>query len=95
MEWSGETEVCNLQSQALVDQEILWLQVAVKNAIGVAELHALKELEREVLHSGRREIVAHGAHVLLQIVLNKLKDQDQLVGLVENIDQFDNILVIL
>merc|ERR1740129_331768 len=35
---SGQSEIGDLQAQPRVDEEVLWLQVAVQDAIGVAEL---------------------------------------------------------
>lgn len=45
---AGETEIGQLQVALLVNEQVLGLQVAVQNAVGVAVLDALTELEHEL-----------------------------------------------
>lgn len=49
---TGETEIGQLQVAVSVDQEVLRLQVAVENPVGVAEPNAIAELAHELLDNG-------------------------------------------
>lgn len=77
------TKIGDFESARRRDQQILWLQVAVQNAIRVAKCKARHELMQEALDLrwfGRR-----AAHIeeLLQVLVNKLKDQVQLLRIGE------------
>ena len=55
-EGASESKICDLQNPpVLVDQQILGLEIAVENAVGVAVSDALAELVEETLNQGRRE----------------------------------------
>lgn len=48
-EGASQTEICQLQVAFLVDEQVLWLQVTVENAVGMAVARALEELKSELL----------------------------------------------
>ena len=55
-EGASESKIRDLQNPpVLVDQQILGLEIAVENAVGVAVSDALAELVEETLNQGRRE----------------------------------------
>lgn len=48
-EGASQTEISQLQVAFLVDEQVLWLQVTVENAVGMAVARALEELKSELL----------------------------------------------
>lgn len=48
-ESASETEISQLEVALLVDEQVLWLQVTVQNAVGVAVAGALQQLQSELL----------------------------------------------
>ena len=46
---ASQTKIGQLQVALLVDEQVLWLEVAVQDAVGVAVARALEELESELL----------------------------------------------
>ena len=42
--WSSKPKVSNFQNEVLVQQEVLWFEVSVSNALSMAEVQALKQL---------------------------------------------------
>lgn len=48
-EGASQTEIGQLQVALLVDEQVLWLQVTVQDAVGVAVARALEELKSELL----------------------------------------------
>ena len=52
-EGPGQPKVCQLDDPVDVDQEVLGLQVAMEDAVGVAELDTLQNLIRVALRGGR------------------------------------------
>lgn len=52
---SGETKVSKLEVSVLVDEQVLGLEVAVEDAVGVAEVKTLNKLECEALEEKKKE----------------------------------------
>jgi hypothetical protein len=48
-EGAGQTKIGQLQVALLVDEQVLRLEITVKDAVGVAVARALEELEGELL----------------------------------------------
>ena len=43
-EGTGQTEVGEFEVALLVDEQVLWFEIAVEHAVGVAVAHALEKL---------------------------------------------------
>ena len=93
-EGSRETKVCQLQLALAVDQQILRLQVAVQDTVLVAELHAAYELEKKGLEDPEVAAAVAVVEVLLQILVQVLKDQRQLVLRVHYVVQPHDVWVL-
>ncbi len=95
-ECAGQTEVCKLQLAASVDEEILRLQVAVQDAVVVAEGDATEELVHEGLDRDVVQLAAIAAriHVFLQVLVHVLEYEHELVFGMDDIVQGDNVLML-
>lgn len=51
-ESTRKTKVSQLEVTLLVDEQVLWLEISVQNAVGVAVVDAANELEGEFLREG-------------------------------------------
>ena len=77
----SESKICDLQNPpVLVDKQILGLEIAVENVVGVAVSDAPTELVEETLNQGRREGPRVGAlamrvDVLFEIGFEVLEDE--------------------
>jgi hypothetical protein len=49
-ESAGQTEISKLEIAVLVNQQVLGLQVAMQDAVGMAVAHALAQVHHELLH---------------------------------------------
>lgn len=80
-EGARKAEVCKLELAFQVDEEVLRLQIAVQDAVGVAEVNALQELVHEGFdgHRGQCSSLALCVHVLLQVFIHVFEDQHELV----------------
>jgi hypothetical protein len=47
---AGQTEISELEVAVLVDQQVLGLQVAMQDTVGMAVAHALAQVHHELLH---------------------------------------------
>mmetsp|Transcript_87870 Transcript_87870/g.229238 ORF Transcript_87870/g.229238 Transcript_87870/m.229238 type:complete len:251 (-) Transcript_87870:564-1316(-) len=74
-----EVEVRDLQSQHGVDEEVLRLQVAVQDLVGMTELDPIAQLVGQVLDDLGLESMADRLHVLPKVVLDELEDEHQFV----------------
>ena len=85
-ERSGQSEVSQLDIHSLrVDEQVLWLQISVEDAVLVQVDQRLQDLIQEELGLlFRQRLVALLLHVLFQIVLQVLEDQVQLVLTVDD-----------
>ena len=54
-ESTGKTKISDLEGTITVNQEILWLQVAMDDAVGVAESHTLAQLVEIALKKKKRK----------------------------------------
>lgn len=103
LNWSSKTKVRNFESEILVQQKILWLQISVSNSLFVAVLQTRNELFEEV--SGKRliessgdsneveELSSHGEleHDVLDLELLAVVF---LVGADSELDLLDDVLVL-
>lgn len=79
-ECSRKTKVSQLDRLAVVaDQQVLWLKVAVENAVRMQEHKGLVNLVEEALCLFGRERRALLLHILLQVVFEIFEDEVQLV----------------
>mmetsp|Transcript_50424 Transcript_50424/g.128230 ORF Transcript_50424/g.128230 Transcript_50424/m.128230 type:complete len:249 (-) Transcript_50424:15-761(-) len=74
-----EAEVRDLQSRLGVDEEVLRLQVAVQDLVGMTELDPIAQLVGQVLDDLGLESMADRLHVLPKVVLDELEDEHQFV----------------
>mmetsp|Transcript_18188 Transcript_18188/g.51805 ORF Transcript_18188/g.51805 Transcript_18188/m.51805 type:complete len:352 (-) Transcript_18188:40-1095(-) len=92
---SRQAEVGEFQPQLRVDQQVLRLQVAMQDAVGVAELGSPAELERHRLDDLRVQVLpAEPAHVLLQVLLHELENKHELLSRAKDVQQLDYVLVV-
>mmetsp|Transcript_23558 Transcript_23558/g.66636 ORF Transcript_23558/g.66636 Transcript_23558/m.66636 type:complete len:362 (+) Transcript_23558:255-1340(+) len=89
----SQAEVCNLEAQVRVDQEVLRLEIPVQDPVGVAELNAVAQLMGHVLDDLWIHLALHGFHVLLEVVLAELEDEHKLFRGAEDIQQPDDVRV--
>lgn len=76
----SETEVCDLDGTALVNQQVLRLQISMKNTTLMTEQNSLKDLVGVALDQPRVHHLAggdRGVEVLLQVHRQVLEDQVQ------------------
>jgi len=95
-ERSCETKVSYLQLALFVDQQVLWFQITVEDSIFVAESCSLQKLIHEASHCCgiKGAAFAVGIHILLEISVTVLEDEDQLGLGVDNIIESDNVDVL-
>ena len=95
-ECSGETKVGELEVALAVDQQVLWLEIAMQNPILVAKRGALQKLVHEAPDSDRVEgtTVSMNIHVLLQVSLAVLEDKDKLCFGVDDIVEANDVDVL-
>lgn len=79
-ECSRQTEIAQLQLALAVDEEILGFEIAMQDLVLVAESRSFQELEHEASNGiwRKRATVAILIHILLQILLAVLEDEDEL-----------------
>ena len=92
-EGPGKTKVSDLQLALLVDQQVLWFQVTMEDPIFVTEGCSLQKLIHEAAHCCgiKSATFAVGIHVLLEISVAVLEDENQLGLGVDNIIESDNV----
>mmetsp|Transcript_14072 Transcript_14072/g.35873 ORF Transcript_14072/g.35873 Transcript_14072/m.35873 type:complete len:239 (+) Transcript_14072:32-748(+) len=92
---AAEAEVCDLDGAGGdVDEEVLGLEVAVHDGVGVAVAEPEEDLEAEVLGGGGVEGLAlaeGGVHVLLEVVVEEFEDEveEGLSGAAFGVDDFE------
>lgn len=84
-----QSEIGELEHAVLVDQQVLRLEVAVDDAVRVAVGQALEQLVRVRLHEAGRE--GARVHVLFQVEVQELKDEEQAGVRVHNVQQRDDV----
>mmetsp|Transcript_55888 Transcript_55888/g.149048 ORF Transcript_55888/g.149048 Transcript_55888/m.149048 type:complete len:215 (+) Transcript_55888:406-1050(+) len=89
-----EAKVRYLKVQLLVDQQVLWLDIPVYDPVCVTEPNPCDKLESEVLNQCRAQAPTLRLHVLLQIIVEIFKNQDQLVRLAHQVSKFHNIWMV-
>mmetsp|Transcript_54342 Transcript_54342/g.99915 ORF Transcript_54342/g.99915 Transcript_54342/m.99915 type:complete len:334 (+) Transcript_54342:252-1253(+) len=90
---AGQAKICNLQLHGGRNQQILWLEVSVQDAVGVAEFDAATHLLREASDMRLRQTIGNRFHVLLEVEICKLEYQRELVHCAEHIKKLHHILV--
>lgn len=85
IEGTSETKVSQLDVARGLDEEILWLEIAMQDAVRVAVGQAVEELVGESLD----ELRVHGVgiHVALQIHVKELEDKVELGIVVHDIEK--------
>jgi len=85
---SAINEMCPyFKFAALVDEQVLGLEVSVEDAALVAVVEAPQQLEEEEAHVVRAEHVAALVHVLLQVAVQVLEHQRQRLFRVHDVVQ--------
>ena len=77
-EGSGETEVADLEVSALGDQDILGLQISMKNPVGVDIVNSIQKLSHHFLDlvlGGLLSKLLECAKIFLEVVINILEDE--------------------
>mmetsp|Transcript_114445 Transcript_114445/g.363752 ORF Transcript_114445/g.363752 Transcript_114445/m.363752 type:complete len:330 (+) Transcript_114445:193-1182(+) len=85
----SQAEVGDLQAQPGVDEEVLGLEVSMQDSVGVAEIDAVTQLVGEELDSLGIQWAAQRLHVLLEVVLAELENEQQRRGGAEDVQQLD------
>mmetsp|Transcript_103327 Transcript_103327/g.332856 ORF Transcript_103327/g.332856 Transcript_103327/m.332856 type:complete len:310 (-) Transcript_103327:158-1087(-) len=89
----SQAEVGDLQAQPGVDEEVLGLEVSMQDSVGVAEIDAVTQLVGEELDSLGIQWAAQRLHVLLEVVLAELENEQQRRGGAEDVQQLDDVRV--
>ena len=91
LESPGKAKVSDFEHTVAVDQEVLRLEVAVHDPACVAEVHSARQLVHVRLDQHRLHPVhARLVHVLLQVLVEPLKDEVQTVLAVLDIEKPDD-----
>ena len=95
-EGAGEAEVGEFELALGVDEEVLGLQVAVEDAVVVAEGDALEELMHEGFTGDEVQAaaIAAGIHVLLEVFVHVFEDEHEFVFGVDDVVERDNVFVL-
>ncbi len=88
-----KAKVGNLEG-TIDQQEVLGLEITVKEARRVAGIDTSEKLVREPLDLIKGQAFGVRNHVLLQIAFSKLKNKAEFVVLVNDIEQRDNVLML-
>lgn len=93
---AGKAKISELQLALVVDEKVLRLEIAVQDAVLVAEGNTAEQLVHERLDSHGIQLasVASRIHVLFQILVHVLKHEHQLVLSVDDVVQRDDVLVL-
>lgn len=79
-----ETEIGQLHVGVLIDEQVLRLQISVHDSMRVTVGGRRDDLVSELLDGLGRQRPTQLAHVLLQVVIAVLKDEEQTVLLVDD-----------
>eukprot|EP00051_Salpingoeca_urceolata_P034199 m.23969 g.23969 ORF g.23969 m.23969 type:complete len:384 (-) comp7346_c0_seq1:76-1227(-) len=90
---ASEPKICELHGTATVNEQVLWLKVAVQHAVRVAKLDAKQQLVHVALDEHAVETLRQ-VHVLFEILVEKLKHQVELVLRMDHFHQPDNVGVV-
>ena len=89
-----EAEVAQLEHAVLGHQQVLRLDVAVDDVVGVDELKRLEQLVEALLDVQLLHPVRVGLQVLQNGALHVLEHQVQLAVVPEHLDQRDDVVVL-
>ena len=86
---SSESEVSELENVLFVYEQILRLEVAMEDLPFMAVSDAFQQLIGEALHDARVKtlLLAEAVHVLLEVVVEKLEDEDELAISVDDLSE--------
>jgi len=86
---SSESEVSELENVLFVDEQVLRLEVAMEDLPFMAVSDAFQQLIGEALHDARVKtlLLAEAVHVLLEVVVEKLEDKDELAISVDDLSE--------
>lgn len=90
-----EAEVRELELAFVVDEEILGFEIAVEDAVVVAEGDALQELVHEGFDGDVVELAAGAAavHVFFEVLIHVFEDEHEFVFGVDDVVQGDDVFV--
>lgn len=87
-ECSGQTEISQLQVSSLVNEQILRLEIAVQDSVGMAVVDPPHELEGELADNVWSHAVwdpCNVVHILFQVEVQEFKDEIQFRFLVDDV----------
>ena len=86
VECTSQAKICKLQNRVVLNKQVLWLQISVKNSVRVTEANTLQQLVHHALdNSCIDSVVSKLLHVLLQILFKELKHQIELLVCVDDL----------
>lgn len=94
---ASQSKVCNLQIEIAIDEKVLRLQVAMKDAMSVTVAYAVGKLSHELFNDLgiKRDTLWDCFHVLLEIHVEVLKDKVKFVALgVDDIEETHDVGII-
>ena len=95
-ERAGQTKIREFQLALDVDEEVLGLEVAVQDAVFVAEGDALEELVHEGFDGDVVELAAGApaVHVFFEVFVHVFEDEHEFVFRVDDVVQGDDVFVL-
>ncbi len=93
LEGAGETEVGDLEGVVVLEEDVGGLQVAVNDAVAVAEVETFEELSHENLELTSEEGLL-AVESLLEILVDVLEDEEELGAVADNVEEVDDVAVV-
>ena len=99
--YSGQAEVCEFQRPVPGEENVLWLDVPVHDAVAVQEVHPAQQLPHQVLdlvlgEAGRRALGQVGVEVLVHVLEHEVEDHLAVVArAVADVLQLDDVGVVV
>lgn len=87
IEGTSKAKVGQLDVARVLDKEVLWLEIAMQDAVRVAVGQAIEKLIGEALDELRIHARRERIHVALQIHVKELEDKVELGVVVHNIEE--------
>lgn len=91
-----QTEVSDLNDALLVDEQVLWFEIAMKDSTAMAEEHCSSNLEEVAAHQLRVHhfLAGQGIHIFLEVHREELEDQVQAAVFHQDILQGHDVWVL-
>lgn len=92
---SSESEVSELENVLFVDEQVLRLEVTMEDLPFMAVSDAFQQLIGKTLHDARVKtlLLAETVHVLLEVVVEKFEDKDELAISVDDLSERNDVRV--